>query len=240
MTFSTFLFYVLAFVLVVAAFRVITAKSPVTAVLHLILVFFNAAMLWMLLGAEFLALLLVVVYVGAVMVLFLFVVMMLDIRMDNMRGGLRTYLPMGLVVGTILVLEMSFVLGTTWYDAGPAFVPAGDYNNARALGELMYTHYVFAVEVGAVLLLVGMISAIALTLRKRRDAKYTNASAAVRVKAKDRVRIIKMASQREIPATPAPVDAAAPAANATPAPAAAPNAPAAPAAPAPGVQGDKK
>ena len=224
MTFSTFLFYVLALVLVVAAFRVITAKNPVTAVLHLILVFLNAAMLWMLLGAEFLALLLVIVYVGAVMVLFLFVVMMLDIRMDNMREGLRTYLPMGIVVGLILVAEMTFVLGSTWYGAGPAFVPAGDYNNARALGEAMYTEYIFAVEVGAVLLLVGMVSAIALTLRKRRDAKYTYAGDALKVKARDRFRMVKMAGQREPAPAPAPAeDAAAPAA---PAPAAA--------------QGDKK
>lgn len=215
MTFSTFLFYVLALVLVVAAFRVITAKNPVTAVLHLILVFLNAAMLWMLLGAEFLALLLVIVYVGAVMVLFLFVVMMLDIRMDNMRQGLRTYLPMGIVVGLILVAEMTFVLGSTWYGAGPAFVPAGDYNNARALGEAMYTEYIFAVEVGAVLLLVGMVSAIALTLRKRRDAKYTYAGDALKVKARDRFRMVKMDGQREpVPAPAAAENAAAPAAPA--------------------------
>lgn len=113
MTFTTVLFYILAAVLVIAAFRVITARSPVTAVLHLILAFANAAMLWMLLGAEFLALLLVLVYVGAVMVLFLFVVMMLDIRMDALRQGMKTYLPLGLVIGTVMVLEMAFVLGST-------------------------------------------------------------------------------------------------------------------------------
>ena len=155
--------------LVIAAFRVITARSPVTAVMHLILAFANAAMLWMLLGAEFLALLLVLVYVGAVMVLFLFVVMMLDIRIDALRGGLKTYLPLGLVIGLVMVVEMAFVLGSTWYGAGPQAPVAGDYNNARALGELMYTQYVYAIEVGAALLLVGMVAAIALTLRRRRD-----------------------------------------------------------------------
>src|SRR5690606_18416166 len=154
MTFTTVLFYILAAVLVIAAFRVITARSPVTAVLHLILAFANAAMLWMLLGAEFLALLLVLVYVGAVMVLFLFVVMMLDIRIDTMRHGLKTYLPLGLIIGLVLVLEMSFVLYSTWHGAGPQAVPAGDYNNSRVLGEVMYTQYVYAVQVGAALLLV--------------------------------------------------------------------------------------
>ncbi|MBJ7263347.1 MAG: NADH-quinone oxidoreductase subunit J [Burkholderiaceae bacterium] len=199
MTFTTFLFYFLAVVMTIAAFRVITAKSPVTAVLHLILVFFNAAMLWMLLGAEFLALVLVVVYVGAVMVLFLFVVMMLDVRMDNLREGIRTYLPLGLVVGAVMALEMAFVLGSTWADTAPVFVQAGDYNNARALGIAMYTQYTFAVEIGALLLLVGMISAIALTLRRRRDAKPSDPGAAVRVKAKDRLRMVSVPSQRDVP-----------------------------------------
>ncbi len=182
MTFTTVLFYILAAVLVIAAFRVITARSPVTAVLHLILAFANAAMLWMLLGAEFLALLLVLVYVGAVMVLFLFVVMMLDIRMDALRQGMKTYLPLGLVIGLVMVLEMAFVLGSTWYGSGPQAPVAGDYNNARALGEAMYTHYIYAIEVGAALLLVGMVAAIALTLRRRRDVKYNDPVAAVRVR----------------------------------------------------------
>ncbi|NRF50696.1 NADH-quinone oxidoreductase subunit J, partial [Pseudomonas stutzeri] len=131
MTFTTVLFYILAAVLVIAAFRVITARSPVTAVLHLILAFANAAMLWMLLGAEFLALLLVLVYVGAVMVLFLFVVMMLDIRIDTLRHGLKTYLPLGLLIGAVLVVEMSFVLGATWYGAGPQASMAAAHNLAR-------------------------------------------------------------------------------------------------------------
>jgi NADH-quinone oxidoreductase subunit J len=195
MIFTTILFYVLALVLVIAAFRVITASSPVTAVLHLILAFANASMIWMLLGAEFLALLLVLVYVGAVMVLFLFVVMMLDVKMEQLRTEIKTYLPMGLIVGLILVIEMSFVLSTSWGQVGPAVDMGNSYNNARALGEAMYTEYVFAVEVGAVVLLVGMIAAISLTLRKRRDVKYNDPSAALKVKAKDRVRLVDMPSE---------------------------------------------
>ena len=198
MMFTTILFYVLALVLVVAAFRVITASSPVTAVLHLILAFANAAMIWMLLGAEFLALLLVLVYVGAVMVLFLFVVMMLDVKMEELRTGIKTYLPIGLIVGLVMVAEMSFVLTTSWGEVGPAADMGIDYNNARTLGEAMYTEYAYAVEVGAVLLLVGMIAAISLTLRKRRDVKYNDPGAAVRVRAKDRVRLVKMPSQEAV------------------------------------------
>ncbi|VFR18998.1 NADH-ubiquinone oxidoreductase chain J [plant metagenome] len=227
MTFTTILFYVLALVLVYAAFRVITATSPVTAVLHLILVFFNAAMIWMLLGAEFLALLLVVVYVGAVMVLFLFVVMMLDIRIDSLRTGLRTYLPLGLAIGLIMVVEMGFVLASSWSDIGPAFQQADDYNNTRALGEAMYSQYVYGVEVGAVLLLVGMVAAIALTLRRRNDVRYNDPAAAVRVKAKDRFRMVKIAPQVEKPTE-------------APAPEASVEGAAAPAAAAHAAQGEKK
>ncbi|HEY0297270.1 MAG TPA: NADH-quinone oxidoreductase subunit J [Bordetella sp.] len=198
MTFITFLFYLLSLVLVIAAFRVITAKSPVTAVLHLILAFANAAMIWMLLGAEFLALLLVLVYVGAVMVLFLFIVMMLDIRVDHLRRGMKTYLPLGLIVGGIMVLEMAFVLGSTWGgNASPAAM-AGNYNNARVLGQAMYSHYIYGVEVGAALLLVGMVSAIALTLRGRRsDTKHIDPAAAIRVRAQDRFRLVKMQAVSE-------------------------------------------
>ncbi|MDN3987053.1 NADH-quinone oxidoreductase subunit J [Zwartia vadi] len=198
MMFITILFYVLAIVLVVAAFRVITATSPVTAVLHLILAFANASMIWMLLGAEFLGLLLVLVYVGAVMVLFLFVVMMLDIKMEELRTQIKTYLPMGLIVGLIMVVEMSFVLATSWGQVGPAAEMGDDYNNTRALGELMYTEYAYAVEVGAVLLLVGMIAAISLTLRKRRDVKYNDPGASVRVRAADRVRLVDLPSQEAV------------------------------------------
>ena len=198
--FTTVLFYVLAIVLVIASFRVITATSPVVAVLHLILAFANASMIWMLLGAEFLALLLMVVYVGADMVLFLFVVMMLDVKMETLRLGVKTYLPIGLVVGLILVIEMSFVLTTTWGGVGPAVDMGNDYNNTRALGEAMYTEYVYAVEIGAVLLLVGMIAAISLTLRGRRQLKYTDPAVAVRTKATDRLRLIDMPAQERVDA----------------------------------------
>ena len=196
--FTTILFYVLAIVLVVASFRVITASSPVVAVLHLILAFVNAAFIWMLLGAEFLALLLVLVYVGAVMVLFLFVVMMIDVRMEELRAGMKTYLPLGLVIGIVMVVEMAFVLGASWGGIGPAADMGADYNNARSLGEMMYTEYAFAVQVGAALLLVGMVAAIALTMRGRRDVKYNNASEAVRVKAKDRLRLLDIPAQERV------------------------------------------
>jgi len=194
MNFTTVLFYILATVLVVAAFRVVTAKSPITAVLFLILAFANASMIWMLLGAEFLSLLLVLVYVGAVMVLFLFVVMMLDVKMEALRSGMRHYLPLGLIIGGIMVVEMSFVLMQSWGEIGPAAQMGNDYNNTRTIGELMYTEYVYAIEVGAVILLVGMIAAISLTLRHRKDTRHNNPGDAVRVRAKDRVRIVDMKS----------------------------------------------
>lgn len=190
--FTTILFYVLALILVVAAFRVVTAISPVAAALHLILTFFTAAMIWMSLGAEFLSLILIVVYVGAVMVMFLFVIMLLDMRMPSLRSGLKTYLPLGLTIGGVMVLEMAFVLMRAWIDAGPAAEMPADYNNTLALGTAMYTDYVFAVEVGGVVLLVGMVAAIALTLRKRSDVKHTISSDQVQVKASDRLRIVKM------------------------------------------------
>jgi len=204
MTFSSLLFWLFAAVLVIAAFRVITASSPVTGVLHLILAFFTAAVLWMLIGAEFLALLLVLVYVGAVMVLFLFVVMMLDVRMEQLRTGLKTYLPLGLTIGGVMVAEMAVVLARVWFDAAPVGVPEAGQGNAQALGTAMYTDYVLAVEIGAVILLVGMVAAIALTLRRRKDVKYTKPSEQLRVRAKDRVRMVNLpAVARDVPAQPA-------------------------------------
>lgn len=195
--FTSILFYVLALVLVVAAFRVVTAVSPVVAALHLILSFFTAAMIWMTLGAEFLSLILVVVYVGAVMVMFLFVIMLLDMRMPSLRDGLKTYLPLGLTVGGVMVLEMAFVLMRAWVDAGPAVVHPEGYNNTLAIGTLMYTDYILAVEVGGVILLVGMIAAISLTLRKRSDVIHTVSSDQVKVKSTDRVRLVKMEASIE-------------------------------------------
>ncbi len=198
MTFSTVLFYLFAVVLVYAAVRVIIAPNPITAVLHLILAFFTAAMSWVLIGAEFLGLLLVLVYVGAVMVLFLFVVMMLDVRMESLRSGFKAYMGLGAVVGIIMVLEMAFVIANAWLTAGPQKAQADDFNSTRALGELMYTEYVYAVEIGAVVLLVGMIAAIALTLRRRRDVKRVNPSDQVRVRASDRLRLVSMPAQEKV------------------------------------------
>jgi len=202
MIFSTVLFYLFALVLVVAAFRVITASSPVTGVLHLILAFFTASVLWMLIGAEFLALLLVLIYVGAVMVLFLFVVMMLDLRMETLRHGLKTYLPLGLAIGGVMALEMAFVVSRTWFDtAAFSDLPARD-GNAQTLGAAMYTDYVLAVEVGALILLVGMVAAIALTLRRRKDVRYTKPAEQLRVRAQDRVRLVKMPAVAREPVAP--------------------------------------
>ncbi|HLS51483.1 MAG TPA: NADH-quinone oxidoreductase subunit J [Burkholderiaceae bacterium] len=192
MTFTDVLFYVLSLILIYAAFRVIAAPNPVTAVLHLILAFFTTSMLWILLGAEFLGLVLVLVYVGAVLVLFLFVIMMLDTRMETLRKGFRAYMSMGLVIGLIMVLEMAFVLGRTWFDSGAAPVLPDNYNNTRVLGNLMFTEFVYAVEVGAVILLVGMVSAIALTLRRRSDVKALQVSKQVRVRAQDRIRLVDL------------------------------------------------
>ncbi|HLS16739.1 MAG TPA: NADH-quinone oxidoreductase subunit J [Paenalcaligenes sp.] len=195
MTFAAILFYVLALVLVVAAIRVVTASSPVVAVLHLILAFFTAAMMWMTMGAEFLSLLLVVVYVGAVMVMFIFVIMLLNLRQaDTVRSELRAHLPLGIVIAVVMILEMAFVLTRSFMDAGPKVVLSDDHNNVRAIGELMFTKYAFAVEVGGVVLLVGMVSAIALTLRRRTDVIRTDASKQVRVHRDDRLRIVSMPS----------------------------------------------
>lgn len=197
MTFTTVLFYILAAILVVAGARVITSRSPVTAVLHLILSFVTAALLWILIGAEFLGLVLIVIYVGAVMVMFLFVVMMIDVVPEALRAGFRTYLPLGLVVGGIMVLEIAFVLGTVYYGSGDPVALPDSYNNTLELGVAMYTEYSFPIQVGGLVLLVGMISAIALTLRERRNRKYVVASDQLHVNAADRVRLVSMKSEKE-------------------------------------------
>ncbi len=197
--FSSILFYILAAVLLYSGVRVVLARHPVVAVLHLILGFFTASMLWILIGAEFLGLLLIVVYVGAVMVLFLFVVMMIDVVPESLRSGFRTFLPVGLVVGGLMVAEVAFVLGSAYLDTpSPAALPA-DYNNTLALGIAMYTEYSFAIQVGALILLVGMIAAIALTLRERKNRKYVLASDQLYVNAQDRVRLVNLKSEKETP-----------------------------------------
>lgn len=195
------LFYTFAFVLVYAGFRVITAKSPVTAALHLVLAFASASCVWMLLQAEFLAISLVLVYVGAVMVLFLFVVMMLDINTDSLRQGFWKHFPLAGLIGVVIALEMSFVLtrGFNLPEARPMAPDVAKVANAKALGIELFTHYLFPVQIAAVILLVGIIAAIALTLRQRKDSKHQKPAEQIRVKKADRLRVVKVAAQVEVP-----------------------------------------
>jgi NADH-quinone oxidoreductase subunit J len=200
MNFETVIFYFFATILVLAGLRVITARNPVHAALYLVLSFFTAAGIWMLLRAEFLAITLVLVYVGAVMVLFLFVVMMLDINLDRLREGFWAYLVPGIVVGGIMVVELALVVWTKLFLRIPAPAdPGSGYSNTKALGRLLYTEYVYPFEIAAVLLLVAIVAAIALTMRKRKDTKYQNPSAQIAVKRADRIRIVSMPAEREQP-----------------------------------------
>ena len=197
---KTGLFYVFAAILLFAAFRVITARNPVHAALFLVLAFFQAAAIWILLKAEFLAITLVLVYVGAVMVLFLFVVMMLDINLDSARKGFWKHFPLAGTVGAVIALEMSYVLmgGFREPPQGASTPVSGDIatqvSNTKELGKVLYTQYIYPLEIAAVILLVAIIAAIALTLRERKDSKRTNPADQVRVKARDRVRLVKMKS----------------------------------------------
>ncbi|HEX5487255.1 NADH-quinone oxidoreductase subunit J [Limnobacter sp.] len=193
--FSAF-FYVFSAILVFAALRVITARNPVHAALYLVLAFCSASALWMLLEAEFLAISLVLVYVGAVMVLFLFVVMMVDINMDKIRAGFWKSLPVAAVVGSLIAFQMSVILLRGFWDP-QASVPAQAGNNTLELGKLLYTSYLFPFEVAALILLVAMVAAIALTLRKRKDTKGQIPSQQVRVKRGDRVRLVSMKADLE-------------------------------------------
>ncbi len=196
MEFTTVLFYLFSAVLVGAAFRVITARNPVHAVLFLVLAFFNAAGLWMLLRAEFLAIVLVLVYVGAVMVLFLFVVMMLDINMDKLREGFWQHFPLAATVGVIIVLEMTTVLlRGFWLPVAPISPEVPELSNTKALGLLLYTEYIYAFEVAAVILLLGIVAAVTLTLRKGKVTKRFDPGLAVKVKRKDRIRIVQMPAE---------------------------------------------
>jgi NADH-quinone oxidoreductase subunit J len=191
-------FYLFSLVMVAAAIMVITVRNPVYAALFLVLTFFTAAAVWMLLEAEFLAIVLVVVYVGAVMVLFLFVVMMLDINLAPLKEGFIRYLPVGILVALVMAAELVTVLwsrGRFGADMFPAPVanPAG-YSNTEAVGELLYTEYLLPFEVAGIILLVAIIAAIALTLRKRSDIKTQNPSLQVQVRRGERVRLVKMPS----------------------------------------------
>jgi NADH-quinone oxidoreductase subunit J len=206
MPITTALFYVFSLILLFAAFRVITARSTVHAALFLVLAFFNAACVWMLLRAEFLAIALVLVYVGAVMVLFLFVVMMLDVNVDAMREGFWKHFPIAGLVGVIIALEMALVL-IPGFDVRTTPVPdaaALELGNTKLLGIEIYTRYLYPLQIAAVLLLVAIIAAIALTLRRRKDSKYIDPGEQLRARKADRMRIVKMEATVEPPPEAAP------------------------------------
>ncbi|WP_455221694.1 NADH-quinone oxidoreductase subunit J [Kaarinaea lacus] len=194
------IFYFFAAVLVFAAGMVITVRNPVFAALFLVLAFFTSAAIWILLEAEFLALTLVLVYVGAVMVLFLFVVMMLDINLTVLKEGFARYLPVGVVVAVLMIIQLAMVVGTKHFGleqvAAPAAQPA-DYSNTKELGRILYTVYLYPFEIASVILLVAIIAAIALTLRKRRERDLMPPEKQVAVKRKDRVRLVKMEAEKK-------------------------------------------
>jgi NADH-quinone oxidoreductase subunit J len=201
MSVTTGLFYVFSLVLLFAAFKVITARNPVHAVLFLVLAFFQAAMVWMLLQAEFLSIILVLVYVGAVMVLFLFVVMMMDVNVVGLRVGFWKHFPLAALVGVIIVLEMAAVLlgGFNMVNPVVAVSDAPMPSNSQQLGKMLFTQYIYPLEVAAAILLVAMIAAIALTLRARKDSKYVNPGEQVRVRARDRMTVVKMDATQVAP-----------------------------------------
>jgi NADH-quinone oxidoreductase subunit J len=196
MNFETLIFFLLSALTVFAALRVITSRNPVHAALFLVLAFFSTAGIWMLMEAEFLALTLVLVYVGAVMVLFLFVVMMLDINLERLRVGFWKWFPFAAVLAVVLLAEMVFVLGSSETSAtgANAVKHAANYSNTKELGRLIYTEYMYAFELAAVLLLVAMVAAIALTLRHRQGTKSQNQSQQIQVKRKERIRLVSVPS----------------------------------------------
>lgn len=194
------IFYVFAAILVASSILVITVRNPVHAVLFLVLAFFTSAALWLLLEAEFLAITLVLVYVGAVMVLFLFVVMMLDINIAVLREGFIRYLPLGIGVALVAVIEMAVAVGPKYFGLEHFAEPArhmADYSNTKELGRILYTVYVYPFEIAAAILLVAIIAAIALTLRRRPQTKYQNVTEQVMTRRDDRLRIIKMEAEKK-------------------------------------------
>lgn len=216
---QTGFFYLFSLVMLFAAFRVITARNPVHAVLYLMLAFSQAAGVWLLLKAEFLAIALVLVYLGAVMVLFLFVVMMLDIHIERLRRGFWRHFPLALAMGALISLEMALVLfGGFRVDTAPQMAETvaplagqvAQYSNTRELGVLMFTEYLYPIEIAAVILLVAMISAIALTLRERKDNKAIDASLAVRARPQDRLQIVQLAPTQAAAPQPAEAPATSP------------------------------
>jgi NADH-quinone oxidoreductase subunit J len=212
MEFTTFVFYFLATILVLAALRVVTARNPVHAALYLVLAFFSASGIWLLLAAEFLAIVLVMVYVGAVMVLFLFVVMMLDIDLARLREGFWSYLPVGVLVGVLLAVEMILVVSGSYFGLETIPAPeavAADHSNTRELGKVLYTEYVYPFELASLVLLVAMIAAVSLTLRKHRASKYVDPSVQLAVRREGRVELVKMQAEKDEPAASTPDDDAA-------------------------------
>jgi NADH-quinone oxidoreductase subunit J len=194
------LFYVFAAVLLVAALGVITSRNPVHSALFLVLAFVQSAFLWLLIEAEFLAITLVLVYVGAVMVLFLFVVMMLDVNVEELRKGYTRYLPLGVAVALIVVVEIGHVI---WFRSQglqfltrPESMPA-DYSNTKELGAVLYTQHVYAFEIASVILLLAIVAAITLTMRRRPGLKVQDIAKQVAVRREDRVRIVKVEASRE-------------------------------------------
>ncbi|MBL8368746.1 MAG: NADH-quinone oxidoreductase subunit J [Candidatus Accumulibacter sp.] len=198
MEFKTFVFYFFSAILVFAGLRVITSRNPVHAALFLVLAFFSASGVWMLLQAEFLAIALILIYVGAVMVLFLFVVMMLDINLDRLREGFWSYLPLGSIIALLMVAEMALILGGNYLGLLESNVPqaSAEASNVKAIGRLIFTEYVYPFELASVILLVGIIAAVALTQRGKRKNKSVSPSQQVFVKAADRLRVLQMPAEK--------------------------------------------
>ncbi|MEX3548357.1 MAG: NADH-quinone oxidoreductase subunit J [Burkholderia sp.] len=207
---TTVLFYIFSLLLVISGLKVITARNPVASALFLVFAFFNAAAIWMLLEAEFLAILMVLVYVGAVMVLFLFVVMMLDINTDVLRRDFRRFVPMATVVGAIIVVETALIL---WHGYGATALPVreiasgalANMTNTRLIGKVLYTDYIFAFEIAGLVLMVAIIAAVSLTSGRSKGRKGQRVSDQVSVRRQDRVRLVKMAAEK--PPVPAPAAA---------------------------------
>ena len=195
--FKDFVFFVLSLVLIASGLSVITSRNPVTAALSLVLAFFNAAGIWLLLQAEFLAIALVLVYVGAVMVLFLFVVMMLDINLDKLREGFWDYLPIAGFIGILMMVEMVMVFKTKQFNLPTLSETLPNVSNTELIGNTLYSDYVLPFELASVVLLIAIVSAIALTLRDRKDSKKTNPADQIAVKRKDRVRLVQMKSEEK-------------------------------------------
>ncbi len=189
--FALYLFYFFGAVLVASTLLVVMVRNPVHAALFLVLAFFTAASIWLLMYAEFLAITLILVYVGAVMVLFLFVVMMLDIDVETLRKGFWRYLPLAGGVGLLMAIEMATLLWRTVGSNTYGIAPPAGYSNTKELGRVLYTEYVFPFEIAAVILLVAIVAAIALTLRSRKETKYQDPQAQLAVKASDRLKIVK-------------------------------------------------